>query len=247
MFSGARTSSGQRVWLVKSAAEAAGLLLLTGFLFYDRALAGLIFFPYIFFYVKKSMARYEKRRQERLAAAFRDGMQAVTAALTAGYSVENSFREALAELELLHGRKSDIYAGFVKIVNKLNLNVNIEEAFADFAAESRVEEITAFAEVLAYAKQSGGNLISIIKDTTDSIGEKIEVKREINTIISAKKLEQGIMNLVPMGIILYMRISAGEMFAGLYGSPSGAAVMTACLAVYCLAKLLADRIVDIKV
>ena len=247
MLSSARKSSARRGWLAKSAAEAIGLLLLTGYLFYDKAAVGLIFFPYILFYMKKSMKRYEKNRREKLAAAFRDGMQAVVAALAAGYSAENAFRESLNELELLYGRKSDIYSGFAKIVNKLNLNVNIEEAFADFAEESGVEEITSFAQVLAYAKQSGGNLIAIIRDTTDSVSEKIEVKREINTIISAKKLEQNIMNFVPMGIILYMRISSSEMFDKLYGSASGIMIMSVCLAVYCAAKVIADRITDIKV
>lgn len=240
-------SSGQRGWLAKSAAEATGLLLLTGYLFYNNALVGLIFFPYIFFYVKKSMRRYEQKRQEKLAAAFRDGMQAVVAALASGYSIENAFRESLGELELMYGRRSDIYAGFAKIVNKLNLNVNIEDAFSDFAKESRVEEITAFAQVLAYAKQSGGNLIAIIRDTADSVSEKIEVRREISTIISAKKLEQNIMNFVPMGIILYMRVSSAEMFVKLYGNAAGIAIMTVCLAVYCAAKIIADKIVDIKV
>ncbi|MCM1307072.1 MAG: hypothetical protein NC223_00570 [Butyrivibrio sp.] len=232
---------------MKSAAEAVGLLLLTGYLFYDKAALGLIFFPYILIYMKKSMERYDKKAREKLAAAFRDGMQAVVAALTAGYSAENAFRESLFELELLYGRKSDIYAGFARIVNKLNLNVNIEEAFADFARESGVEEITAFAQVLEYAKQSGGNLIAIIRDATESISEKIEVKREISTIISAKKLEQNIMNLVPMGIILYMRVSSAEMFDKLYKSAAGIAIMSVCLAVYCAAKIIADRIVDIKV
>lgn len=221
--------------------------MLIGYLFYDSAAVGLLFCPYMVFYIKKSMKTYERKRQEKLAAAFRDGMQAVVAALTAGYSVENAFRESIPELELLYGRKSDIYSGFVKIVNKLNLNINIEEAFAEFARESDVEEITAFAQVLTYAKQNGGNLIAIIRNTTDSISEKIEVKREINTIISAKKLEQNIMNFVPMGIILYMRISSGEMFDKLYGNFFGIVVMSACLAVYCVAKFMADRIVDIKV
>lgn len=232
---------------MKSTAESVGLLLLTGYLFYDNAFVGLIFFPYIFFYVKKSMKRYEQKRQERLAAAFRDGMQAVVAALSAGYSVENAFRESLGELELMYGRRAGIYTGFAKIVNKLNMNVNIEEAFADFAEESQVEEIASFAQVLVYAKQSGGNLIAIIKDTADSVSEKIEVRREINTIISAKKLEQNIMNFVPMGIILYMRVSSAEMFVKLYGSAAGIAIMTVCLAVYCAAKIIADRIVDIRV
>ena len=72
---------------------------------------------------------------------------------------------------------------------KLNLNISIEDAFNEFAKECRVEEINNFSEILSYAKRSGGNLIQIIKNTTDSISEKIDVKREISTIISAKQFE----------------------------------------------------------
>lgn len=190
---------------------------------------------------------YEKKRAERLALEFRDGIQAVVSALTAGYSIENAFKEALSEIKMLYGKKNECYKGFVRIVHQLNINTNIEKAFEDFARESRIEEITNFSEVLCYAKRSGGNLVKIIKNTTDTISEKIEVKREINTIISAKKLEQNIMNVVPIAIILYMRITSAGMFDKLYGSMTGVLIMSCCLVVYALAKMLADKIVDIRV
>ncbi len=100
---------------------------------------------------------------------------------------------------------------------------------------------------MCYAKRSGGDLIRIIRDTTEVINEKLEVKREISTIISAKKLEQSIMNMVPVGIVLYMRLTSGGMFDKLYGNAVGIIVMTVCLLIYFAAKMLADQIVDIQV
>ena len=218
-----------------------------GYLFYDSIWIGLIFFPFAIRHVKTQLKRHEHKRQERIAVEFKDGMQAVVSALTAGYSLENSFREALDEINMIYGKKTDIYKGFSKIVYKLNLNVNIEDAFDDFAKECKVEEINNFAEILHYAKRSGGNLIQIIKNTTDTISEKIDVKREINTIISSKQLEQNIMNYVPVFIILYMRITSPEMFTNIYGNFVGIVIMSVCLCVYFVARIIAEKIVQIRV
>lgn len=108
-------------------------------------------------------------------------------------------------------------------------------------------KIDSFAQVLTYAKRNGGNLVDIIRNTTDTISDKIEVKREISAITSAKKLEQNIMNLVPIGIILYMRLTSVEMFSKLYGNAVGILIMTICLVIYFAARMLASHIADIKV
>lgn len=210
-------------------------------------MAGLLFFPYIFFYIKTRVNEFEEKRRARLEYAFKDGMEAVVASLVAGYSIENAFRESLNELEMIHSKKSDIYGFFSKMVNRISLNENIEDVFEDFARESKVDEIKRFSQVLSYAKKSGGNLVMIIKNTTECIIEKVELKREINTIISAKKLEQKIMNLVPAGIIMYMRFTSGEMFNKLYNNAFGVAVMSVCLGIYGIAIMLARKITDIKV
>ena len=227
--------------------EAVGFLLIVGYIFYDCPWVGLIFFPYVFLHVKKGLERFKVKQQERIAIEFKDGMQAVVSSLTAGYSIENSFRESLEELRMIYGNKTLIYKGFSRIVNRLNINMNIEDAFDEFAKECCVEEIDIFAQILHYAKRSGGNLIEIIRTTTDTISEKIDVKREISTIISAKQFEQNIMNYVPMGIILYMRVSTPEIFEKVYGNIAGVIMMTGCLLVYFIARVIAEKIVDIKV
>ncbi|MDD6234589.1 MAG: type II secretion system F family protein [Lachnospiraceae bacterium] len=232
---------------MRALAEYALIMPAIGYLFYDKPAAGLIMTPYIPVYIRQRCRDFERRRKEKTAASFKDGMQIISTELSAGYSLENAFRESLGEIEMLYGQSSEIYKSFAEIAARININTNIEDAFADFAGKAKVEEIDSFAQVLTYAKRNGGNLVDIIRNTTDTISDKIEVKREINAITSSKRLEQNIMNLVPIGIILYMRLTSAEMFNKLYGNTIGIFIMTICLVIYFAARTLASRIADIKV
>ncbi len=227
--------------------EAIGILMVIGFLFYNNVFAGFVFFPYILIHVKIRKKQIGEKRKSEISKSFKDAMQSVVALLSAGYSIENAFREALGEIHLMYGEKSYIYQGFATIVRKLDFNTNIEDAFADFAKDCDIEDITAFSEILIYTKKSGGNLIETIGSCTSTICEKIDVKREIDTMISAKRLESNIMNLVPLGIILYMRFTQGDLISKMYSNALGIAVMTACVVVYFTATFIAHKITDIKV
>ncbi len=79
------------------------------------------------------------------------------------------------------------------------------------------------------------------------IQNRIEVENEINVMISAKKLEQSIMDLVPFIIILYIGVTSKGFFDVLYHNPAGILIMTGCLVVYFAAFLLSEKIIRIRV
>ena len=126
-------------------------------------------------------------------------------------------------------------------------NSNVEDLLLDFGIRSHIDDIKDFAEIFRIAKRSGGNLTEIIQQTADVIGEKMDVRRKLSTIISAKKMEQSIMNVIPFGIILYIDWSSPGFFDALYHNFTGILIMTALLGIYGLAYVLAGRIIDIKV
>ena len=49
-------------------------------------------------------------------------------------------------------------------------------------------------------ERSGGDFHKIIATTIEHISDKIEVEREVQTVISAKKMEQKIMNVIPVSL-----------------------------------------------
>ena len=76
---------------------------------------------------------------------------------------------------------------------------------------------------------------------------KIEVKREIDTMLAAKKYEFQIMSMVPYGIIAYMSLSFSDFMEELYGNVTGIGVMTLCLGIYVGAYYLGVRLLRIDV
>lgn len=77
--------------------------------------------------------------------------------------------------------------------------------------------------------------------------EKIEVEQEIQVGLAAKRLEFKVMAGVPIGILLYMRVSFTEFMDILYGSILGTSIMTICLGFYVLAYVWGNKIVEIEV
>lgn len=185
-----------------------------------------------------------KRRFER---QFQDALQSLEAQLNVGYSMENAIKEVQRDLQIMYDRHTLIVREFTYMVRQLNLNVTAEAAWKDFAARVALPEVDTFVTVFSLAKRSGGDSILIIKNAVRQLGDKAEVKREIDTVIAAKKMEFQIMSVIPLGIIGYMRLSFPEFMAGLYGNLPGAAFMSICLGAYIAAWRLGAKIVEIEV
>lgn len=135
---------------------------------------------------------------------FRDGITSLSNSLSAGYSIENAFSEAIIDLKTIYEEDAYIIKEFYFIIARLKRNETIEDILYEFADRTGIEDIYNFVQVFITAKRTGGNIIKIICNASKSIGDKIEIKREIKTLITAKKYESRIMNIIPFGMILYM-------------------------------------------
>lgn len=216
-------------------------------LFYRSVLAFILFFSGFFFFLKERKSDYILAGKKELSQQFLTGIQAVSAALAAGYSVENAFEEALEDLERVFEKEDKIIKEFTYIRNQIKLNNTLENLLLDLAKRSRVEEIENFAEVFSAAKRSGGDLIAIIRNTILCISQKEETKMEIETCLSAKRLEQKIMSGVPFMILIYVGAASPGFLDVMYHNPSGICIMSLCLAMYVAAFLWGKKIVEIEV
>ncbi len=222
------------------------ILILT--LFYKNILFVMMLgVPVFFLGFVKLRREWEVRRRWQMNLEFKEGLQGIAAALSAGYSIENAIGESKKDLEVLYGKDSVLCQEFQIIMAQLELNRPIETVFDEFARRSKVEDIQSFAEVFRTARRSGGDLVAITKMTSDRIGEKIEVKREINTLLAGKKMEGQIMNLVPLGMILYFWLCSPGFLDCLYEGLKGRLVMSVFLVVYLLAYGMNQKICSIAV
>ncbi len=223
------------------------IAVLFGKLFYDSWLAVVILLPMSFFWFIYQKKRQRERDKRIIGIQFRDAIASVLTSLKAGYSVENAFLEAKKDMELLYGKKSLIYLELIKLEKGIRNNIPIEKLIYRMGEYSENADIRDFAEVFAVAKKSGGNMTDIIGKTIFIISQKMDVEKEIDVLISAKRMEARIMNLVPFFIIFYISLTSGGFFSPLYHNLFGVVLMTICMVFYMGAYLLSERIVNIDV
>lgn len=187
------------------------------------------------------------RQKQQLLREFTDCIQLVSGGLSAGYSMEHAWVYAQTDLGQLYGKQSDMYLELQNINAGIRLQEPIERLLMDFAKRSGIRDIESFCQVLAYAKRSGGNVAAIIQSTVRKIREKCEVEQEIQTALAQKKLEQKIMNIIPLFLLAYIGISSPDFIEPLYRGITGRAIMSVCLLVYGAAFLISEYMMKIEV
>lgn len=219
----------------------------TAYVFYRSLTAFFLLMPLLAVYIKIKKEELCNRRKKELSLQFRETILSVSASLNSGYSIENAFCEAGKDMEVLYGNNGIIVRELRILAGRLGANETLESILLDFSERSGLDDIRNFTDVFITAKRSGGDLNAIIRKASDHISGKIEVKREIDTLMSAKKMEQKIMNGIPFFIIFYIDYSSPGFLDPLYGSGTGIMIMTGCLVVYGAAFLTARKIVSIEV
>lgn len=216
-------------------------------LFYKSLIALVFYIPICKKYRNICEKRRNENKRKELRKDFQNSMEIITGNLLAGYALENAFLQAQTELAELYGEEGQMQQELAWMNKQIEMNQPIEKVFAEFAARSEVEEIQDFSEVLTYAKRSGGDFVKIMCKTSENIADKIRVEDEIETMIAARKLEQKIMNVVPLFLIAYLELVSGEYLEVLYGNAGGVIIMTGCLAGYLGALRLSERMSRIEV
>ena len=227
--------------------KAGGISVLTGWLFYHQLWSLIIVSPFaVWMYRYMESEKLEQKKSEFLLQ-FKEMTESVASALNVGYSAENAFKEAGKEMKILYPDNTLINRELEYMVRKIRLQIPLEQILHEFAERVELEDVKSFSTVFATAKRSGGDMMAIIHNTATQIGEKIDVKREIDIILAAKRFEFKIMCVIPYAMILYMQISFPEFMQSLYGNVIGIGVMTTCLGAYVFACILGAKMIKIEV
>lgn len=203
-----------------------------------------IFFPLYLKLLKKDLIQ---KRKKRLLDEFSEVLYSVSIGMKAGYSVENSFVEAYKDIVLFYGEKSLMAEEIVRIRKGLEINITLEELIEEFAKRTGEKDIILFSEVCKTAKRNGGNTAEVLLNTADRIRRGIYVEKEIETILSEKKLEMRIMEVMPFFILGYLEVTSAGYFNVCYESLYGRIFMTVSLFIYVLSIYMGQRILRIEV
>ncbi|NDL66693.1 type II secretion system F family protein [Anaerotalea alkaliphila] len=220
-------------------------------------LLGLVFFNNLFvalavgstgiFWMGTMEALYQERAAYALKLQFKDALYSVSASLGVGKSVENAFRSAVSDLQVIYPPGSRIVQVFQEFENQIAVNRNLEEILLEFSGEADIEEIRQFAEVFVIANRTGGDLTQVIQYTALRMHERMELEKEIEIITTEKRYELMLLMLLLPLIILYLKGISPSFTQVMYHTGLGRAVMLLGLGLYVAVFFIGRKIIRIEV
>ncbi len=223
------------------------LIFLLGELFFASLIAGLLLLPLGLVFYRKQKEAWRRKKQQKQKEEFRELLLGISSALAAGYSMENAWKNAATEYRRNEAGSKEMLSELKRMQKKLEMNEGLEKVLYEFSERIDLEEARNFSDIFHFVNYSGGNMNRIIHTTIARIEDKIDVEREILSVTASRRLEARIMNLIPLGILAYLRLASPGYLDPLYHNIAGILLMTVSLLIYIGAYFLAERMVVIEV
>ncbi|MBQ9766446.1 MAG: type II secretion system F family protein [Lachnospiraceae bacterium] len=186
-----------------------------------------------------------KKKQARIKQQFRDMLESLTASFSSGSNVQNAFESAAADLSMQYNENEYIVLELNEIINGIKQNINVEVMLENFGIRSGNEDIVSFADVFSVCYRKGGDMNSVIHRTHSVISEKMAIADEIETKLTANKMQHNVMSIMPIVVVAMLKFT-NDTFAKNFATVTGVLVNTVAIGIFIGAYVYGNKIVDIK-
>lgn len=180
-----------------------------------------------------------------LNSQFRDFLEAFNTSIGAGKNVVDSFHAVYDDMRIQFEEDAFIVKELEVILSGMANNFDVEDLMEDLGNRSGNDDIVSFANVFRISYRKGGNLKDTINTTHSILSDKMEIKEEIETMVSASKMEQTVMLFMPIALIGIMK-SMSPDFAANFATPAGIASTTIAIGLFIVSYFVGRKILNIK-
>lgn len=180
-----------------------------------------------------------------LNSQFRDFLEAFNTSIGAGKNVVDSFHAVYDDMRIQFEEDAFIVKELEVILSGMANNFDVEDLMEDLGNRSGNDDIVSFANVFRISYRKGGNLKDTINTTHSILSDKMEIKEEIETMVSASKMEQTVMIFMPIALIGIMK-SMSPDFAANFATPAGVASTTIAIGLFIVSYFVGRKILNIK-
>lgn len=185
------------------------------------------------------------KNARNLNSQFRDFLEAFNTSIGAGKNVVDSFHAVYDDMRIQFEEDAFIVKELEVILSGMANNFAVEDLMEDLGNRSGNDDIVSFANVFRISYRKGGNLKDTINTTHSILSDKMEIKEEIETMVSASKMEQTVMIFMPVALIGIMK-SMSPDFAANFATPAGVASTTIAIGLFIVSYFVGRKILNIK-
>jgi tight adherence protein B len=187
--------------------------------------------------LKRTLARQRKLFSEQLP----DNLQVLASALRAGHS----FIGALSVV--VNDAPEPARSEFQRVVADEQLGVPIDEALHVVVERMQSRELEQVALVAALQRETGGNTAEVLDRVTDTIRERFELRRTVQTLTAQGRMSRWVLTFLPLFLLLAITLINPGYMNVMYESVVGRVLLVLAGISVAGGSLVIKRIVNIKV
>lgn len=182
-----------------------------------------------------------RKRKNAFTEQLGDCLITFANALRAGYSFQQAMDVIAKEME------SPIAQEFRRTSTDVKMGIPLETALEQMDKRVSSTDFTLVVTAVLIQREVGGNLAQILDSISDTIAERIRMKREINALTAQGRLSAVILLLLPFVAGLFTYIFNKSQMMILFEETVGQIAVAASIVMDIIGFLIIRRIIDIEV
>ncbi len=185
--------------------------------------------------------RLKKRRIAHLTMQLPDFLMAVSRAMQAGSSLNQSLEVAIQE------DKGPVSQEFSLVMKEVRLGVDFNDALDNFSKRVPIEEANLVATAIKISREIGGNLSEAIYRLSVTLRTKQETEGKIRALTAQGRMQGIVMTLLPIFLAIILYKMEPETMSKLISEPVGWVVIAIVIVMELLGYFFIRKIVNIDV
>jgi tight adherence protein B len=181
------------------------------------------------------------RRRKLFAEQLPDNLQVLASALRAGHSFVGALSVVIDDAD------EPSRTEFRRVVGDEQLGVPLDDALRAVVKRMDNEDLDQVALVAALQRQTGGNMAEVLERVTDTIRERFELRRMVQTLTAQGRMSRWIVSALPIVLLVAISVINPEYVEPLFTTTGGRLALIFAGAMLVAGSLVIKKIVNIKV
>jgi tight adherence protein B len=170
-----------------------------------------------------------------------DTLQVLASSLRAGHSFVGALAVVVAEAP------DPTRSEFQRVVADEQLGVSIEDGLRTVADRMGSRELEQVALVAELQREAGGNMAEVLDTVVETIRERFDLRRLVQTLTAQGRLARWIVSLLPVALALILSFLNPAYMSPLFKTTTGHVLIVIAAVMVVSGSLIIKKIVDIKV
>lgn len=210
------------------------LVTLKGAMFFAGALAGILMGLAL-------LGLRIRRRRKKFTNQLGDMLTMVANALRAGFSFMQAFELISREMDAPMGREVQL------VVNEVNLGNTLESALDNMQRRVASPDFELVVTAVLIQRQVGGDLASILDTISETIAERVRMRREVMTLTAQGRASGWVLVIIPFALSGAIYVISPGYLDPLLTTEIGHMFIVGAVLLELIGIVVIRRIVDIKI